>query len=148
MTDKNAVAAIYDTHIQAEEAIKELQRAGFNIMKIQFFVYSCIGFLSGVSSILYVSLVRHVHPFNLMGMLLDVIAAVVLGGASLAGGSGTVLGTILGVGMIHFIKNSLVLMRIPSYWDPVVIGLIIIVSTGINAYRKTFDRAGIKGIDV
>jgi simple sugar transport system permease protein len=128
--------------------LEAAQRAGFNIMKIQFFVYSCIGFLSGVSSILYVSLVRHVHPFNLMGMLLDVIAAVVLGGASLAGGSGTVLGTILGVGMIHFIKNSLVLMRIPSYWDPVVIGLIIIVSTGINAYRKTFDRAGIKGTDV
>jgi len=91
--------------------------------------------------------VRHVHPFNLMGMLLDVIAAVVLGGASLAGGSGTVLGTMLGVGMIYFIKNSLILMKIPSYWDPVVIGLIIIVSTGINAYRKILGRSGVKIIE-
>ena len=116
-------------------------------MKIQFFVYSYIGFLSGIASILYVSLVRHVQPFNLMGMLLDVIAAVVLGGASLAGGSGTVLGTMLGVGMIYFIKNSLILMKIPSYWDPVVIGLIIIVSTGINAYRKILGRSGVKIIE-
>jgi len=127
--------------------LEAAKRAGFNIMKIQFFVYSYIGFLSGIASILYVSLVRHVHPFNLMGMLLDVIAAVVLGGASLAGGSGTVLGTMLGVGMIYFIKNSLILMKIPSYWDPVVIGLIIIVSTGINAYRKILGRSGVKIIE-
>ena len=122
--------------------LEAAKRAGFRIMKIQFFVYSYIGFLSGIASILYVSLVRHVHPFNLMGMLLDVIAAVVLGGASLTGGSGTILGTMLGVGMIYFIKNSLILMKIPSYWDPVVIGLVIIVSTGINAYRKTLGRKG------
>jgi simple sugar transport system permease protein len=127
--------------------LEAAKRAGFHIMKIQFFVYSFIGFLSGIASILYVSLVRHVHPFNLMGMLLDVIAAVVLGGASLTGGSGTVLGTLLGVGMIYFIKNSLILMKIPSYWDPVVIGLIIIVSTGINAYRKTLGKTGVKIIE-
>jgi len=128
--------------------IEAAKRAGFNIVKIQFFVYSYIGFLSGVASILYVSLVRHVNPFNLMGMLLDVIAAVVLGGASLTGGIGTVVGTLLGVGMIYFIKNSLVLMRIPSYWDPVVIGLIIIISTGVNAYRRTLERTGAMLIDV
>lgn len=121
------------------------KRAGFNIFKIQFFVYSYIGFLSGVASVLYVSLVRHVHPFNLMGMLLDVIAAVVLGGASLSGGVGTMLGTVLGVEMIYFIKNSLILMKIPSYWDPVVIGLIIIISTGVNAISRTIGmkREGI-----
>jgi simple sugar transport system permease protein len=75
-----------------------------------------------------------------MGMQLDVIAAVVLGGASLAGGSGTVLGTLLGVWMIYAIRNSLVLMRIPSYWDPVVIGLIIVASTAINAYRQQLRK--------
>jgi len=47
-----------------------------------------------------------------------------------------VLGTLLGVWMIYAIRNSLVLMRIPSYWDPVVIGLIIVASTAINAYRQ------------
>jgi simple sugar transport system permease protein len=124
------------------------KRAGFNLTKIQFFIYSYVGFLSGVASIQYVSLVRHVHPFNLMGMQLDVIAAVVLGGASLAGGSGTVLGTLLGVWMIYMIRSSLILMKIPSYWDPVVIGLIIIVSTGINAYRKHVRKLEVSGIGV
>jgi simple sugar transport system permease protein len=116
------------------------KRAGFNIRALQFFIYCFVGLLSGIASIQYVCLVRHVHPFNLMGMQLDVIAAVVLGGASLAGGSGTVLGTLLGVWMIYAIRNSLVLMRIPSYWDPVVIGLIIVASTAINAYRQQLRR--------
>ena len=123
------------------------KRAGFSIFKIQFFIYAYVGFLSGIASVLYVSLVRHVHPFNLMNILLDVIAAVVLGGASLAGGSGTVLGTMLGVMMIYFIKNSLVLMKVPSYWDPVVIGLIIVVSTGINAYSKVIGKSRLATIE-
>lgn len=123
------------------------KRSGFSIFKIQFFIYTYVGFLSGIASVLYVSLVRHVHPFNLMNILLDVIAAVVLGGASLAGGSGTVLGTMLGVMMIFFIKNSLVLMRVPSYWDPVVIGLIIVVSTGINAYSKVIGKPKFSAIE-
>ncbi len=123
------------------------KRAGFNIMRIQFFVYCYVGLLSGVASMEYVSLVRHVHPFNLMDIMLDVIAAVVLGGASLSGGRGTIWGTLLGVWMIYLIRNSLVLMRIPSYWDSVVIGLVIVVSTGINAYGKRLGRAGGKAID-
>jgi simple sugar transport system permease protein len=123
------------------------KRAGFNIMRIQFFIYSFVGLLSGIASIQYVCLVRHVHPFNLMGMQLDVIAAVVLGGASLSGGSGTVLGTLLGVWMIYVIRNSLVLMRIPSYWDPVVIGLIIVASTAINAYRMQLRKSEVRIIN-
>ena len=123
------------------------KRAGFNIARIQFFIYGFVGLLSGVASMEYVCLVRHVHPFNLMDIMLDVIAAVVLGGTSLAGGSGTVLGTLLGVWMIYLIRNSLVLMRIPSYWDSVVIGLVIVVSTGINAYGRKLRRSGRKAID-
>jgi simple sugar transport system permease protein len=123
------------------------KRAGFNIGKIQLFIYCFVGLLSGIASIQYVCLVRHVHPFNLMGMQLDVIAAVVLGGASLSGGTGTVLGTLLGVWMIYVIRNSLVLMRIPSYWDPVVIGLIIVASTAINAYRSQLRKAEVRIIN-
>ena len=123
------------------------KRAGFNIARIQFFIYGYVGLLSGVASMEYVALVRHVHPFNLMDILLDIIAAVVLGGTSLAGGRGTVGGTLLGVLMIYLIRNSLVLMRIPSYWDSVIVGLVIVVSTGINAYGRTLGRSGRKAID-
>jgi simple sugar transport system permease protein len=123
------------------------KRAGFNIMNLQFFIYCYVGLLSGIASIQYVSLVRHVHPYNLMGMQLDVIAAVVLGGASLAGGTGTVLGTLLGVWMIYVIRNSLVLMRIPSYFDPLVIGLIIVASTAINAWRGQLRKSEVRTIN-
>ena len=50
--------------------------------------------------------------------------------------------------MIYIIRNSLVLMRIPSYFDPLVIGLIIIASTAINAWRKTLRGAGARVIHV
>jgi simple sugar transport system permease protein len=123
------------------------KRAGFNIARIQFFIYGWVGLLSGVASMEYVALVRHVHPFNLMDIMLDVIAAVVLGGTSLAGGRGTIWGTLLGVWMIYLIRNSLVLMKIPSYWDSVVIGLVIVVSTGINAYGRYLSSSGRKVID-
>jgi simple sugar transport system permease protein len=67
---------------------------------------------------------------------LTVIAAVVLGGASIAGGSGSVLGTLLGVGLMVTINNSLILLQIPSYWQRVAVGLVIIVSTGVAASRR------------
>lgn len=127
--------------------LEAAKRAGFNIRRTQFFIYCFVGLLSGIASIQYVCLVRHVHPFNLMGMQMDVIAAVVLGGASLSGGTGTVLGTLLGVWMIYVIRNSLVLMRIPSYWDPVVIGLIIVASTAINAYRGQLRKTEVRIIN-
>jgi simple sugar transport system permease protein len=123
------------------------RRAGFNIARIQFFIYGYVGLLSGVASMQYVALVRHVQPFNLMEIMLDIIAAVVLGGTSLSGGRGTVGGTLLGVSMIYLIRNSLVLMRIPSYWDSVIVGLVIVVSTGINAYGKTLGGSGRKTIN-
>jgi simple sugar transport system permease protein len=123
------------------------KRAGLNIAGIQFFIYAFIGLMSGLAAVQYVSLVRLVHPYNLMEIMLDVIAAVVLGGASLTGGRGSVLGTLLGVWMIYLIRNSLVLMKIPSYWDSVIVGLVIVVSTGINAYGRVLSRAGGRALE-
>jgi simple sugar transport system permease protein len=76
---------------------------------------------------------RNANPFDLVGMELNVLAAVVLGGASITGGRGTVLGTMLGVLLIVTINNSLILLDIPSYWQKVVTGLVILVSTAVTA---------------
>jgi simple sugar transport system permease protein len=81
-------------------------------------------------------MIRYVNPFNVYNVLMDVIAAVVLGGAKLSGGSGTIFGTFLGVFTLYMIKNSLILMGIPSTWDSVIVGLIIIVSVAFTASRK------------
>lgn len=117
------------------------QRAGFNLFKLTLFVYSWMGLMAGIGSVIQALLVQTVAPNSLVGKEMGVIAAVVLGGASLAGGSGSVLGMVLGVTLISILNNGMTIMRVPSVWYDVVIGLVIIVSVGASAYRrKIFTR--------
>jgi len=117
------------------------QRAGFNLFGLTLFVYSWMGLMAGIGSVIQALLVQTVAPNSLVGKEMDVIAAVVLGGASMAGGSGSVLGMILGVTMISILGNGMTIMRVPAIWYNVVIGLVIIVSVGASAYRrKIFTR--------
>jgi simple sugar transport system permease protein len=108
-------------------------RAGFRIRRQQLFIYGLVGVLSGVAGLVHACTMRNANPFDLVGLELNVIAAVVLGGASITGGRGTVLGTMLGVLLVVAINNSLILLNIPSYWQKVVTGLVILASTGITA---------------
>ena len=112
------------------------KREGISVWKTQFFVYCAAGILAGVAAVLNASLIRYVNPFNVYGLTLDVIAAVVLGGARLTGGAGTVLGTFLGVAILFLIKNNLILMGVPSTWDSLIVGLIIVASVTITVFRK------------
>ena len=109
------------------------ERAGFNIRRQQFFIYGLVGLLSGVAGLAHACMMRNANPFDLVGTELNVLAAVVLGGASITGGRGTVLGTVVGVLLVVTINNSLILLDIPSYWQKVVTGLVILVSTGVTA---------------
>ncbi|MEH0018442.1 MAG: ABC transporter permease [Desulfobacter sp.] len=111
------------------------QRAGFNISAIQYFIYGFAGALAGLAGILHSSMIWLANPRDMMGLELDVIAAVVLGGASIFGGKGSVLGTLLGVFMLVMVKNSLIIMRVETTWQRVVVGLIIIAATAMTAYR-------------
>lgn len=119
------------------------ERAGFNLRRLQLFLYSLVGLLSGVAGIVHTCMMRNANPFDLVGTELTVIAAVVLGGASITGGRGTVLGTVLGVLLLVILSNSLILLDIPSYWQKVAIGLVIIASTGITARRSNKSICGV-----
>ncbi|MBS1253143.1 MAG: Ribose import permease protein RbsC [Anaerolineales bacterium] len=111
-------------------------RVGFNIFRLQMFVYAFMGFLAGIAGVIQALLVQTVAPNSIVGKELDVLAAVVLGGASLFGGTGTLLGTMLGVALIAVMSNGLTMMRVPSFWYNVFIGLIIIISVSASAYRR------------
>jgi simple sugar transport system permease protein len=112
------------------------RRVGFPIFRQQLFVYSFMGLLAGIAGVVQLLLVQTAAPNSIVGKELDVIAAVVLGGASLAGGVGTLTGTVLGVVLLAVLSNGLTLMRIPSYWYNVLIGLVIIISVSVSAYRR------------
>jgi simple sugar transport system permease protein len=112
------------------------QRAGFNIFRLQLFVYGFMGLMAGIGSVIQALLVQTVAPNSLVGKELDVIAAVVLGGASLTGGVGTVGGTVLGVVLLAVMSNGLTLMHVPSYWYKGVTGLVILVAVAAGAWRK------------
>lgn len=112
------------------------ERIGFNIKVIQFFIYGFVGLISGVGGLVHTCLMRNSDPVDLMGTELIVIAAVVLGGARITGGHGTVLGTMLGLFLVTIITNSLILLGVPSYWQSAVVGMLILVGTGIAAYQS------------
>ncbi len=116
------------------------KRAGINIFKIQVFVYTFIGFTAGVAGVVQALLVQTVAPNSIVGKELDVIAAVVLGGASLSGGKGTITGTLLGVALLAALSNGLTLMRVPSYWYDVSIGLVILLSVSASALQQKRKR--------
>jgi simple sugar transport system permease protein len=111
------------------------QRAGFNVFAIHFFVYCFVGLVAGITGIARASMMFNANPTNMLGMELMVIAAVVLGGARVTGGTGTLTGTMLGVALITIMSNSLILIGIPTYWQRVFTGAIIIIGTGVSAYQ-------------
>jgi simple sugar transport system permease protein len=117
------------------------QRLGVNIRRLRVFVYGLMGLLSGLASVIQAQLVQTVAPNSIVGRELDVVAAVVLGGASLAGGTGTVLGTALGVSLIAIMGNGLTLMGVSSYWHQVFLGAVIVISVGVTSYTQ---RRGLK----
>jgi len=125
-------------------SVESARRIGINVGGTQFFVYVYVGALAGLAGIIYGAMGRMADPFSLVGQELSVIAAVVLGGARLVGGYGTLTGTLLGVALIVLVQNSLVVVGIPSEWQSVVIGLLILIGTGVPAWqaRRAAARAG------
>jgi simple sugar transport system permease protein len=110
-------------------------RVGFNVRKITFFIYCVAGALAGFAGLLHSGMIWLANPRDFVGLELDVIAAVVLGGASIFGGRGSVLGTMLGVFMLVMVKNSLIILKIDTTWQRVVVGIVIVIATAITAWR-------------
>ncbi|MEA4883982.1 MAG: ABC transporter permease [Clostridia bacterium] len=124
------------------------RRTGFNVSRITMFVYSYIGFMAGIAAVVHSSIVKMVDPNAFAGFDLQVIAVVVLGGANALGGEGSVFGTLLGLLMIGIINNGLILAWIPTYWQQVIVGIIILSAVCFDVIRRRNTERSMCKIDI
>jgi ribose/xylose/arabinose/galactoside ABC-type transport system permease subunit len=99
-------------------------------------LYTSLGLLVALAAIIYSSRVSSARGDAGLGLELDVIAAVVLGGASIYGGVGSIPGTLLGVFLIAFVRNGLLLANVASTWAEFVVGLILILAVFVNEFFR------------
>lgn len=115
--------------------------SGINNSRILWMVYSIMGGLAGLSGVLWVSKFASAQGDTAMGYEFNVIAACVLGGVSISGGSGKVSGLILGSLLLGILNNALPLINVSPFWQQAIQGLIILVAVIINALvKRRIDR--------
>lgn len=117
---------------------KAARVSGIKVFRTKIWAFTIMGFLSGLAGILGMAFLPSGQAGRIgIGLELDVIAATIVGGASLAGGEGTILGTVFGVLIIGILRNGLVLMGISAFWQEVVIGAVIIFAVGIDKWTRS-----------
>lgn len=102
-----------------------------------FATFLLTGFLGGVAGLMLTSQLTAASPIAGLGLELSVVSAVVLGGASLQGGRGTILGTILGVLILGTVNNGMTLIGLSSFWQEVARGIILILAVAFDQVRIT-----------
>ena len=114
--------------------------AGINVEKNLTWIYTLAGLLVGIAAMIGTSRTVSAQPTASLGLELDIVAAVVIGGASLNGGRGTVLGTIIGTLLISFLRNGCTLLGISTNVQLIVIGAIIIVAVAVDQIARATSK--------
>ncbi|HUK00234.1 MAG TPA: ABC transporter permease [Stellaceae bacterium] len=132
---------IYAIGSNAEAA----RTAGLRVELYSILVYVISGALSAVAAVFLAARILSIDPIAATGLELDTIAAVVIGGASLFGGRGTIIGTFIGVVIMVLIRNGLNLLNVNPYWQGTAIGSIIVAAVLLERFlsaREGLGRAG------
>ena len=116
-------------------------RVGFSALRLNLVVYGFLGCVSGLAALAQGQLAQSIAPSVLVGRELDVLAAVVLGGASLTGGQGSVLGMMLGVALLAIMQNGLILLGLSSYWTQFFDGAVILVAVSTLSWERRRQAA-------
>lgn len=110
--------------------------SGVNVDKVLIIVYMICGFFAGLAGLLLVGRTGSGFPNAGIGIELDAIAAVIIGGASFFGGRGSVLGVLAGVLIMGLLRNGLNINNVSAFWQMVLIGIVIIVAVYIDVIRR------------
>ena len=110
--------------------------AGIQVKKVTLWVYAVCGLLAGLAGIVMSTRLDSSQPSGGFGYELDTIAAVVIGGASLSGGIGTIWGTLMGVLTIGVLRNGLNLLGVSPFVQQIVIGVVIVLAVAVDANKR------------
>ncbi|MGV8847195.1 ABC transporter permease subunit [Tessaracoccus sp.] len=132
----------FGRHVYAVGGNMEAARlAGINVKRVLLAVYTIGGAAAGLAGIIFSARVLSAQPTAGQSYELDAIAAVVLGGTSLMGGRGRVIGTLVGALIIGVLTNGLVLMNVPFFYQLIVKGVVIVIAVAIDSLRR-FGKSG------
>ena len=110
--------------------------SGIRIARTRIMVMTLMGFIVGIAAVVALAFNRNGSPTVGVGTELGVIAATIIGGTALSGGSGSILGAILGALIIALIQNGLALLAVPPAWSTAVTGIVIIVAVTLDYFIK------------
>lgn len=113
--------------------------SGVKIRKVKLIVYTIAGALAGIGGIIVTARLDSAQPNAGISFELDSIAAVVIGGTSLSGGKGTIMGTVQGALIIGILNNGLVLLNVSPFWQQVIKGIVILLAVAIEKINKNED---------
>lgn len=116
--------------------------SGVNVRRIKLALYVISAGCAALAGIVLVARFSSAQADTGKGWELDAIAAAVIGGTSLSGGTGSVLGMLIGACIMGVIKNGLVLMKVSSYWQTAIIGVVIVLAVVLDRARRQDDRPG------
>lgn len=114
--------------------------SGINVSRVKIIVYALSGMLAALAGTIEVARLSSAQPTAGTGYELDAIAAVVLGGTSLAGGRGTILGTLVGAFVIGFLADGLIMMGVSEFWQMVIKGIVIIIAVIIDQMQNRMQQ--------
>ena len=129
----------FGTYVYAVGADADATRlSGVDVTRVRIAMYVLGGLSAGVAGVLLTSMVGAVAAFTALSQadLLKILAAVIIGGTALTGGRGSVVGTLIGILLLGIIQNGLVLRNISSFYQPVVIGTVLLMAIVLDELRR------------
>ena len=124
----------YTFSIGSNEAATAL--SGVNVVRWKVIIYTLAGLFVGIAGVLSASRLSSAQPTGGMGLELEAIAAVVIGGTSLQGGKGSIIGTVIGALIMAVLTNGLRIISVPQEWQSVAVGIVILVAVYLDMLRR------------